>query len=229
MITALIIDDEPLAHKVIENYAKDIPYLSISGNAYDALEAHQLLNNQSVDLIFLDIHLPKIKGLDFLKMIPNPPTIIITSAYDNYALEGYELNVCDYLLKPYDFERFIKAVNKAARLNKPTPPQKPTSTHPPKHFFVKSGKKHLQINYKDILYLKAYGSYTKIYLAQEMILASERIAYFEKSLPDGFIRIHKSYMVAVAHIKSVEGNRLAIGEEILPIGNFYKQQVLKLL
>ena len=230
MIKALIIDDEPLAHKVIENYAADIPYLQIAANAYDALEAQGFLFQQSIDLIFLDIKLPKIEGLQFLKTISQPPPVIITSAYSEYAIESYELDVSDYLLKPYPFERFLKALNKVYA-NKKTSPVAGRSIQDisADFMFVKSGKKHFKLAYQDILYLEAYGSYTKVHLATETILASERISAFENALPDIFLRIHKSYIVSVLKIKMLEGNQISIGEQKLPIGNSYKLQVRKKL
>ncbi len=232
----LIIDDEPLAHRVIEKYAAELSWLQKVGNAYDAFEGFEQLNTVEVDLIFLDINMPKLKGLDFLRTLANPPTIIVTSAYREYALEGYELNVCDYLLKPFSFERFLTAVNKAAALKskessvvtKEVIVEQATSNI--EKIFVKGDKKYHQIALSDILYLESYGSYVKIYLADQMILTHETTTHFENILPkSSFLRIHKSYIVSIQKIETVEGNRLKIGEKILPIGNFYKKAVKVLI
>lgn len=207
-----------------------------TGNAYDAFEGFEQLNTSEVDLIFLDINMPKLKGLDFLRTLANPPTIIITSAYREYALEGYELNVCDYLLKPFSFERFLTAVNKAAAIKNMEPiavkkeviaEQNPSNIE---KIFIKGDKKYHQVALADILYLESYGSYVKIYLASQMILTHETTSHFENILPkSSFLRIHKSYIVSIQKIDTVEGNRLKIGEKSLPIGNFYKKAVKALI
>lgn len=232
----LIIDDEPLAHRIIEKYAVELSWLKKVGNAYDAFEGFEQLNSVDVDLIFLDINMPKLKGLDFLRTLANPPTVIITSAYREYALEGYELNVCDYLLKPFSFERFLTAVNKAAALknvettavkNEVIVEQVTTNIE---KIFIKGDKKYHQIALSDIQYLESYGSYVKIYLSDQMILTHETTSHFEKILPNSsFLRIHKSYIVSIQKIETVEGNRLKIGEKILPIGNFYKKAIKALI
>lgn len=231
----LIIDDEPLAHRVIEKYGTELSWLQKAGNAYDAFEGFEQLNTTEIDLIFLDINMPKLKGLDFLRTLANPPTVIITSAYREYALEGYELNVCDYLLKPFSFERFLTAVNKAAALKntEPTAVKKEImveqSTSNIEKIFVKGDKKYHQIALVDILYLESYGSYVKINLADQMILTHERTAHFDILPKSSFLRIHKSYIVSIQKIETVEGNRLKIGEKSLPIGNFYKKSVKALI
>lgn len=232
----LIIDDEPLAHRVVEKYAAELSWLHKTGNAYDAFDGFEQLNSTEVDLIFLDINMPKLKGLDFLRTLANPPTIIITSAYREYALEGYELNVCDYLLKPFSFERFLTAVNKAAALkNSETALIKKEviiekSPSNIEKIFIKGDKKYHQIALAEVLYLESYGSYVKIFLEDQMILTHETTTHFENILPKStFLRIHKSYIVAIQKIETVEGNRLKIGEKVLPIGNFYKKAVKELI
>lgn len=233
----LIIDDEPLAHKVIEKYTASLSWLTKVGNAYDAFEGFEQLNLQAVDLLFLDIHMPKLKGLDFLRTLANPPTVIITSAYREYAVEGFELNVCDYLLKPFSLERFLAAVNKAATIKnianaQPTTAQTIAEKTPSQieQIFIKGDKKYHQITLKDIQYLESYGSYVKVFLADQMILTHETTSHFEKILPkSAFLRIHKSYIVAVPKIEIIEGNRLKIGDKRLPIGNFYKKTVKALI
>ena len=232
----LIVDDEPLAHRVIEKFATELSWLQKAGNAYDAFEGFELLNTVAVELIFLDINMPKLKGLDFLRTLANPPVVIITSAYREYALEGFELNVCDYLLKPFSFERFLTAVNKAKSLQKventtivPTKSILTNSLQGEK-IFMKGDRKYHQISLNDICYLESYGSYVKIYLADQMILTHETTTHFAEVLPKTtFLRVHKSYIVAIPKIETIEGNRLKINEKLIPIGNFYKKEVQQLI
>lgn len=232
----LIIDDEPLAHRVIEKYTLKLPSLNKVGNAYDAFEGFELLNSTTVDLIFLDINMPKLKGLAFLRTLANPPIVIITSAYREYALEGFELNVCDYLLKPFSFERFLTAVNKAIIVDKKehlellTPTTPIPSTEFSQKIFIKGDRKYHQIALSDILYLESYGSYVKIFLNDSMILTHETTSHFENILPKTiFMRVHKSYIVAIQKIEIIEGNRLKIKDKQIPIGNFYKKDVKDLI
>lgn len=230
----LIIDDEPLAHRVIEKFAQELPTLQKAGNAYDAFEGFACLNSTKVALIFLDINMPKLKGLDFLRTLANPPIVIITSAYREYALEGFELNVCDYLLKPFSFERFLAAVNKALSLRKvehlTIKSSEPIHLPSAEKIFIKGDRKYHQIALSDICYLESYGSYVKIYLADQMILTHETTSHFEKILPKStFLRVHKSYIIAIPKIETVEGNRLKIRDKLIPIGNFYKKEVQRLI
>ncbi len=222
-----IVDDEPIAHRIIEGYCQNLPYLQKVGNCYNAFEAMQLLNQSTVDLIFLDINMPKLSGFDLLKTIPNPPAIIVTSAYQEFALEGYELNVSDYLLKPFSFARFLKAINKAINVNTSTTPTLSAATNKT-HFFIKGDKKVHQVAFDDILFIEAYGNYTKIYLATEMIISHEKISFLEQVLPIAdFLRVHKSFIVATKKIKTIEGNRIAILEHFVPIGQTYKNNLMK--
>lgn len=227
MIRFLIIDDEPIAHRIIEGYCNNLPHLLKVGNCYNAFEAMQLLNGQHVDLLFLDINMPKLSGFDLLKSMSNPPKIIVTTAYKEFALEGYELNVSDYLLKPFSFERFLKAMNKVTDYQ---PPTLASSAEKKKHsFFLKGDKKIHQIHTDDILFIEAYGNYTKVFLADEMIISHEKISSLEELLPpSGFIRVHKSFIIATNKIKMIEGNRIAIREHFVPIGQTYKHNLKRL-
>ncbi|MEM0993220.1 MAG: LytTR family DNA-binding domain-containing protein [Bacteroidota bacterium] len=229
MLKYLIIDDEPLAHQVIEKYSADLPYLEKVGNCFDAIEALAFLNQHPVDLIFLDIQMPKLKGLAFLKSLSSPPKVILTTAYKEYALESYELNVLDYLLKPFSFERFLKAVGKAL--------QQPIAVHPTTtpsetitHIFVKGDKQYHQLLLSDILYVEAYGGYIKIHLDQQMILSHDQLSSFAQKLPsDQFLRVHKSFVIALKKIERIEGNRLFIREKEIPIGGKYRAVIQDLL
>lgn len=228
MIRYIIIDDEPLAHELIEEFCSMLPHLQLAKNCYNAIEAMQFLNSNTVDIMFLDLNMPKLKGFDFLKTLTNPPKVIVTTAYGEYALEGFELNVSDYLLKPFSFERLVKAVNKAVT-SQSTKKEHTTSTSTNTRFFLKGDKKYHQINSENILYIEAYGNYTKLYFKDEMIVSHEKISDFDELLPsENFLRVHKSFIVALDKIKLIEGNRIHIETHKIPIGQTYKSSVNKL-
>jgi len=232
MFKYIIIDDEPLAHEIIEEFCNMLPHLQLEKNCYNAIEALQFLNHNTVDFMFLDINMPKLKGLDFLKTLTHPPKTIITTAYKEHALEGFELNVTDYLLKPFSFDRLVKAVNKATEAQvKPTVIKAiSNSEEVGTRFFLKGDKKHHQIDTSAILFIEAYGNYTKVYLTDEMIVSHEKISAFEALLSEhNFLRVHKSFIVAIDKIKLIEGNRIFIKEHKIPIGQTYKAGVNKLL
>lgn len=232
-LRCIIIDDEPLAHDIILTYMEDIPFLELVAQFHLATDALSFLHQHSVDLIFLDIQMPKLSGLEFLKTLQEPPSIIITSAFAEYALEGFEWNVCDYLLKPFRFERFLKAANKALSLRhlqqSQTPASQPKSETPrteePKHIFIKTDKKHLQLELKDICYLESYGNYVKVWMKDQYHLTSRTLSSFEEQLPPHvFIRIHKSYLIHRIWVDYLEGNRLFLKNQVeLPMGKNHKQ------
>lgn len=220
-LRALIIDDEPLAHKVILEYAKDAPSIEIVGQCHLATEALKVLREQEVDLLFLDINMPKLKGLDFLRTLRHPPLVIITSAYQEYALESFELDVCDYLLKPFRFDRFLKAINKAQELfalkNTSQTTHTPT-THTPeeesKQLFIKSDKRLININLADIYYLESYGNYVKVWTEKEYILTPRTLSSFVAQLPEkDFMQIHKSFIINRKFIDYTEGNMVRMKNE----------------
>jgi DNA-binding LytR/AlgR family response regulator len=232
MIRYLIIDDEHIAHEIIEGYCDLLPNMTLQKHCYDALEALEYLNEHEVDLIFLDLNMPKLKGFDFLKTLASPPKVIVTTAYSEFALEGYELNVVDYLLKPFSFERFLKAVNKSVSTTGKTQSsiaeeKKPAGSN---RIFLRGDKKHTQLLIDDILFIEAAGNYTKVITPKETITIREKISNLLVSLPaDDFLQVHKSFAVAKKHIKSVEGNQIVIGDHIVPIGKVYKMNVNHLL
>jgi len=232
MLKYIIIDDEPLAHEVIEEFCSMLPHLQLEKNCYNAFEAMQFLNENTVDFIFLDINMPKLRGLDFLKTLTKPPKTIITTAYKEHALEGFELNVVDYILKPFSFDRLVKAVNKVSetQTTKTVIKEVSSSTDNTTRFFVKGDKKHHQIDLNDLLYIEAYGNYTKLFLKDEMIVSHEKISHYEDLLnAANFLRVHKSFIVAIDKIKFIEGNRILINEHKIPIGQTYKSSINKLL
>ncbi|NNF33798.1 MAG: response regulator transcription factor [Saprospiraceae bacterium] len=231
MIKYLIIDDEHMAHKIIKDYCDHLSNMQLMKHCYDAFEALDYLRGHQVDLIFLDLNMPKLKGFDFLKTLPDPPKVIVTTAYQEYALEGYELEVTDYLLKPFSFERFLKAVNKAIHIKDKisSAPQQAEISNPGK-IFLYSDKKHIQVKMDDIYYVEAAGNYSRVVLRDNTIMVREKISdMLNKLSSDYFIKVHKSFIVAREHITSIEGNRILIGEHKIPIGKMYKNNVLELL
>lgn len=233
MIKYLIIDDEYIAHDIIQEYADLLPNLELVKNCYDALEALEYLNKNEVDLIFLDLNMPKIKGFEFLRTLSNPPKVIVTTAYQEYALEGYELSVIDYLLKPFSFSRFLTAINKVIGTNNNTSVSEKTigdNVKEEKRIFLRSNKKHVQVALNNILYVEAAGNYTKVVTKEEVITIREKISDLMSTLPtDDFLQVHKSFAVAIKHINSIEGNRITISTYVIPIGKLYKMQVNQLV
>ncbi len=231
MLKYIIIDDEPLAHEIIEEFCSMLPHVQLEKNCYNAMEAMQYLNENTVDFMFLDINMPKLRGLDFLKTLTNPPKTIITTAYKEHALEGFELNVVDYILKPFSFDRLVKAVNKVSD-SQPTKTiikEVSNATDSAPRFFVKGDKKHHQIDLNNLLYIEAYGNYTKLFLKNEMIVSHEKISHYEGLLnASNFLRVHKSFIVAINKIKFIEGNRILINDNKIPIGQTYKSSINKL-
>ena len=182
-MNCIIIEDQPPAQRILKKYIKDIGYLNLKATFPDAIQAMAFLKLEAVDLIFLDIHLPKISGIDFLKTLPNPPHIILTTAFPNYALESYEYNVVDYLLKPFSFQRFVKAVSRVP-LKKEDTQKKETiedKKQVPKEIFIKSGYEHIKITINDIVYIKADADYTEIFVPEKRYLSSEPLRYWLKS------------------------------------------------
>lgn len=230
MNTYIIIDDEPIAHEIIEEYCNMLPLLKLEKNCYNAKEAILFLNENTIDFMFLDINMPKLSGLDFLRTLTNPPKVIITTAYEEFAVEGFELSVNDYLLKPFSFDRLMKAINKVIINDdfslKNEIIKGGTETD---KFFVKGDKKHFYIDANEILFIEAYGNYTKLFLKNEMIISHEKISYYETFLESkGFIRTHKSFLIALDKIRLIEGNRIRIEQHNIPIGLTYKSTISKL-
>jgi len=231
MLKYIIIDDEPLAHEIIEEFCNMLPHVQLHKNCYNAMEAMQYLNENTVDFMFLDINMPKLKGLDFLRTLTKPPKTIITTAYKEYAIEGFELNVVDYILKPFSFDRLVKAVNKVSEsLTTNTIIKEVSNTNnTTTRFFVKGDKKHHQISLNELLFIEAYGNYTKLFLKDEMIVSHEKISHYEETLSaSNFLRVHKSFIVAIDKIKFIEGNRILIAAHKIPIGQTYKSSINKL-
>lgn len=233
-LRCLIVDDEPLAHDVIVRYLEDIPFLEKAGQCYLATEAFAFLNHHAVDLIFLDIRMPKLSGLDFLRTLNQRPLVVITSAYEEYALESFELEVVDYLLKPFRFDRFLKAANRALeqhtlrRLALPGPVAS-AGLQEAEPLYIKSDKKLVQMQLDDVYYLESLGNYVKVWGRDQFLLTQRTLGSFEEQLPaDAFIRIHKSFILNKKFVHYIEGNMIRLlNGKVLPLGKTFKH-VIKL-
>lgn len=230
MINCIIIEDQPPAQRILKKFIEDVSSLKLVGLFSDGILALEFLKNNPVDLIFLDIHLPKINGLDFLKSLNNPPQVILTTAFSEYALEGYELNVVDYLLKPFSFQRFLQAVNKVS-VKKETDAKfsnreslRETTTE----IYVKSGHDHVKIKIDSILYIHSDSDYTEIFTSGQKILSQEPLKYWTTNLDElQFCQVHKSYIVNNKQIVKITGNLIYLENQIkVPIGRAYKELFL---
>ncbi|WP_109437428.1 LytTR family DNA-binding domain-containing protein [Aquimarina sp. AU119] len=229
LLKCIIADDEPIARQILENYIGQVPNLELIASCKDAFEVMELLQKQMVDILFLDINMPKLSGLSLLKTMIDRPEVIITTAYPEFALEGFELSVTDYLLKPFSLERFIQAVLKTQKKNTVENDVKIISEkeEPPKAIFVKSDKRLIKIRFEDIQYIEAYGNYIKIF-TDTMVLTPNTLSDFYEKLPkENFIRIHKSFVINFNELKLIEGNQLILNStKVLPIGKSYRKLVL---
>ncbi|HTQ65802.1 MAG TPA: LytTR family DNA-binding domain-containing protein [Puia sp.] len=229
MLYCIIIDDEPLARKGLKEYIQDVDFLHCEGEFENPLKAMDLLLRKKIDLIFLDIQMPKITGLEFMKTLSQPPQVIFTTAYPHYAVEGFELNAIDYLLKPFSFERFWKAVVKVR--NQIEANRQMIAGEPkiePGHFFIKSDSRLIKIKYEDILFVEALQNYVAIYTKDKKHIAYLTFKSVEENLPQHqFLKIHKSFIVAIAKIESIEGNEIKIGSHSLPISRTSKEEVME--
>ena len=233
-IKCLIIDDEPLAHRVIEKYCEDIPFVIIVDKFFKAIDAIEVLKKKEIDLIFLDINMPRLTGLEFLKSLSNPPLVIITTAYAEFALQGFELAVLDYLMKPFAFDRFYKAIQKAEELIRGKDQRHFESKEADKQddtfIFIKSSKKTYKVNLDDILYIEALGDYVKIYTTDKMIVSYQSLKNIVNLLPSSaFPRVHKSFIIALSRIDLIEGNQVKIRDQMIPIGTNFKGEFEKLV
>lgn len=237
-INCLIIDDEEPARRLIENYIKRLPHLEIVEKCASPLKAMEVMQNNKVDLLFLDIQMPDLTGVEFLKTLSHRPLVIFTTAYKDYALEGYELDVVDYLLKPFRFERFVQAVNKASNLLRQSDssiPEKHPATGEEKkedknYVLVKSDFKVFRIFYSDILFIESMKEYVAYHTPKGRTLSLGSLKSLEDELPsDLFMRIHKSYIVNKTKVSALEGNMVHVDEKKLPIGSSYRKEVMEVM
>ncbi|WP_108804222.1 LytTR family DNA-binding domain-containing protein [Aquimarina sp. Aq107] len=226
-MNCIIIEDQLPAQRILKKYIEDMGTLKLMGTFTDAIEAMQLMKSTKVDVIFLDIHLPKISGIDFLKTLSNPPQVILTTAFSDYALESYEFDVVDYLLKPFSFQRFIKAVSKVE--SKKQEFSLDTNTEEITEVYAKIGFDHVRILIADITYIISDTDYTEIHLKDKKLVSSETLRYWEELLPPKkFMRVHKSYIINTSKIEKFSGNQIyLIGQKIIPLGRAYKSNFTK--
>lgn len=221
----IIVEDEPLAAEVLQDYIRQVPFLKLIKTCSDAIYAMETLKEEKIDLVFLDIHLPKLKGLDFIKSLTNPPHIIITSAYHEYALEGHELNVLDYLLKPIEFKRFLKAVNRLSAVQEHTEDvsQKPSERE---YLFFNVSKKKVKIFLDEILYIESLKEYIRVCTRQKTIITKFQLGEIEEILSkNNFLRVHRSFIVAKDKIDAFTATDVEVSGKQLPIGRSYKDVV----
>jgi DNA-binding LytR/AlgR family response regulator len=230
MITlkAIIVDDEPLAHEIILDYLADIPFIEVVAQCYLATQALNYISENQVDLVFLDVNMPKLSGIELLKVLTNKPQVIITSAYQEYALESFELDVCDYLLKPYRYDRFLKAINKAheqVKLQEFNTEPNTEVDDEEQSIFIKVDKKLIQLKVADISFFEAYGNYVKVWLNEIVYLTPRTLSSFEEQLADNqtFIRVHKSFIIQKSKIDFIEANVITMNnQQHVAIGKNYK-------
>ncbi len=224
-IKCIVTDDEPIARKGLIGYIEKIDFLTLVGECEDALELNKLLKTVQPDLLFLDIEMPLLSGLDFLTTLQNPPKVILTTAYEKYALKGYELDVVDYLLKPITFDRFLKSVNKVHLQL-----EKETGNKPVDYIFIKSDKQLKKILLKNILFIESMENYVTIYTDQSKEIVYSTLKHISDSLPsDSFLQVHRSYIARLDHIRSIEGNLLHIGPHKIPVARNLKDDVVKII
>jgi two-component system, LytTR family, response regulator len=232
-MTCIAIDDEELALELLEDNISKVPYLELLGTFNNPLEAMRIIEEQKVDLVFLDIQMPGLTGLQFIKSISQKPMFILITAYEKYALEGFDLDVVDYLLKPVSLERFIKACNKARQLYQlKIKPAETTKSAEPSYFFINADYSHIKVDFADILWIEGLKDYLKIHLKgnAKPIVARLSMKSIEEQLPPSlFIRIQKSYIVSKQHITSIKKNSVFIGSVELPVGDNYKEAVFGLV
>lgn len=226
MIKCLIVDDEPLSRQVLKGFVSDHPDLELAGECKDALEAMSFLEKHGVDLLFLDINMPKLSGVNFYKTLQNKPEVIFTTAYSEFAVEGFELNAIDYLMKPIAFERFIKAIQKA----KDKLGQNSSSSPVQDYIMLKADKKMYRTPFEDILFCEALGDYVKVHLSDKVLIVTTTMKKLLTELPEQiFLRTHKSYIINKTKVEYIEGNQIKIGEGMVSIGQSYREEVLKAL
>jgi DNA-binding LytR/AlgR family response regulator len=233
MINCVIIDDEPLAREGMSDYVREVDFLNLVATCENPVELMGLLDKHPIDLIFLDIQTPKMNGIDFLKIVRQPPMVIITTAFPTYALDGFQLNALDYLLKPITFERFFKSVHKAREyhqlLHKPAEPGTAAAgaAAATDHFFIKCGTKYEKILFEDILYVEGMQNYVTIYTTKGKYVTLLYLKNLEENLDaKAFIRVHKSYIVSIQKIEAIEGNEIFIQTHRVPISRNYREQVI---
>ncbi|HAP62159.1 MAG TPA: DNA-binding response regulator [Cytophagales bacterium] len=236
-LRCVIIDDEPLAREILEDYAKRAPFLEVVATFDNGLAALTYLSSHPVDVLFLDIQMPELTGMQLLKVLPSPhPAVILTTAYDQYALEGYALQVTDYLLKPIAFDRFLQAAQRALQVSAkqdvapPVSVVAPAASSEPDFLFVKTEHRMQRVLLDDLQYIEGMKDYLMLHTRVGKVMTLQNFKYFEDRLPaERFARVHKSYLVSIPHIEQIERNRITIGEQLIPISETYRERFMELL
>ena len=237
MIRCLVVDDEPLALHILEDYISKVPFLELLKVTTNPIEALQLVQEGNVDLVFLDVQMPELTGIQFLRIANGKTKVILTTAYPQYALEGYELDVIDYLLKPIAFERFFKSVQKAQGIIQPSAksearpePQNQQNDFLSDFIFVKTEHKIQKVYLNDILFIEGLKDYISIFTPAERVITLQNMKRMEDALPERhFIRVHKSYIVSLNKIDSIERSRIFIGDKVIPVGDTYREEFFKIV
>lgn len=230
-LNCLVVDDEPVARKGIANYVEQTPFLRLAATCKSALEANDYLQNEEIDLLFLDIQMPDLTGVEFIKSLKNPPSFIFTTAFRDYATEGFELDALDYLIKPISFQRFLKAANKARThfelKNQLSSKNKSAEAD---HFFIKSDGQYIKIHFDDVLYFESERDYIFIFTKEKRYLTLLSLKQLEKELPpEKFIRVHRSFIVAIDQVELMDGNQLKIQDRQIPVSRSMQDTVYKTL
>lgn len=223
-VSCIIVEDEPASRDLLKQYIAQVPELELVGVCEHALEANEVLSRRAVALMFLDINMPGISGISFYRTLTNPPHVIFTTAYPEYAIDGFEVNASDYLVKPFPFERFLKAVNKVkAKLGQ--------GDHiSDDYILLKADKRIYRIRLRDILFMEAMGDYVKVHLTDKMIIVHETLQGMQDQLPGGlFTRVHKSYLISLEYFEHLDGNRVLVAAVPIPLGQTYKAAFLELI
>jgi DNA-binding LytR/AlgR family response regulator len=237
MIKCLVVDDEPLALHILEDYIAKMPFLELVRSTTNPIEALQLVQSGGADLVFLDVQMPELTGIQFLRIANGKTKVILTTAYPQYALEGYELDVIDYLLKPIAFDRFYKSVHKAQAVIQPAAKAEAKQEQPPQQndflsdfIFVKTEHKIQKVYLNDILFIEGLKDYISIFTPAERIITLQNMKKMEDALPEKhFIRVHKSYIVSINKIDSIERSRIFIGDKVIPVGDTYRDEFFKIV
>jgi DNA-binding LytR/AlgR family response regulator len=228
----LVVDDEPLARTLMESYIRQTDTLTLLKSCSNALEAFAILKQTSVDLIFLDIHMPKISGIELLKSLKDKPKVILTTAYREYAMEAYDLDVVDYLLKPVTFDRFLRGVSKLYQTHGSPGSDGNTliKSYDDSYIYFKEDREMVKVFLKDILYIESLRDYVRIKTASKQIITYQKISFLEQKLPENkFVRIHRSFIVSIDNVSSITFNSVKLGDIEIPVGRNYKQQAMKVL
>lgn len=226
-LNCLIIDDEPIARRGLEEHVHEIEFLHCVASCENALKASTYLNEKKIDLIYLDIHMPKVTGIDFLKSLKNPPLTILTTAYSSYALEGYTLDVIDYLVKPITFERFLKASQKAMEFFQLKSNAASFGSRSTGYFFVRCDRKFEKVFFHEVLYVEGLQNYAVIHLPNRKLITYITLTSLENQLPkDEFLKVHKSFLISIPHVTAIEGDEIIIGDARIPVSRTLREQVV---